>query len=942
MPPPRCRNGGAHWFQSECMPLKNPIFSLILSIQNMVFKSPMKKTFTLLPPTGVWAFLLILFSGGFAGAQHAFPTGFAETRITGGLNPTAMAFSPDGRLFICDKSGRIHIVRNDEFLTTPFVVLPNVDDFNERGLGGIAFDPDFANNGYVYLYYAVKDANHNRIVRLKASGDAAVPGSEEILVELEPMAGTIHNGGAMAFGPDGKLYVSIGDGANSGSAQSMDSKLGKFLRINADGSIPTDNPFYNSATGTNRAIWALGFRNSFTFAIQPGTGRIFANDVGGSLSEEINEVVKGGNYGWNQIEGPKPANTAPPANYRDPVYAYDHGLGCSIIGAAFCDAATNRFPAIYAGKYFFADYCNGYIKVLNPANGQIESTFATGINRPVDFEFAKDGSLYYLERAGMGGGSMQDNTSTNNGALWKLTYTGSGAPGMSQQPASVLVSAGDSAVFFVAASGSRPLTFQWQRDGNNIAGATQSSHTFKNAALADNNAQLRCVVTNAFGSAASHAAALQVTADKRPVPTITTPLAGATYRAGDTLAFAGTVLDNEDGNLPDSAYTWWVDFHHDSHAHPGLSPVKGIRAGQFAVPRFGEISDNVWYRIHLRAIDSKGLSQTTFTDVYPQKTTLKLETEPAGIGINLDGEMRIAPYEFNSVKGITRIVEAPVSYAKNNNLYVFKQWSGGAAGRILTFATPDVPTTYRAIFDVVPLGTGSGLTGKYYDNGRRNFTVPVTVKRLDANIDFTWGNNSPDPKIKPDNFTASWSGLVQPLFSEEYTFYATADDGVRLWVDNKLLVDKWQLQAATEWQGTVTLEAGKKYELRLDYFEELYDAVVKLAWSSRRTPKQIIPATQLYPLEFVTATEPLVAAGGFTLYPVPAGDILKVKIVSLKTAKADVSVYNTLGQKLLQTPQSLRAGENTFEINTQNLAPGMYLITVSGPSGPQSKAFVKR
>ena len=164
----------------------------------------------------------------------------------------------------------------------------------------MAFDPAFATNQFVYIYYtATTPALHNRISRFTANGDVAVAGSETVILDLNNLSSaTNHNGGALAFGPDGKLYAAVGENANGANAQSMDNLLGKMLRINKDGTIPTDNPFFTSATGINRAIWALGLRNPFTFAFNPAGTELFINDVGQNTWEEINDGVAGANYGW--------------------------------------------------------------------------------------------------------------------------------------------------------------------------------------------------------------------------------------------------------------------------------------------------------------------------------------------------------------------------------------------------------------------------------------------------------------------------------------------------------------------------------------------------------------------------------------------------------------------------------------------------------------------
>jgi glucose/arabinose dehydrogenase len=323
------------------------------------------------------------------------PAGFTETQISGLSSPTAMEIAPDGRIFVCLQGGALRVIKNGGLLPTPFLTL-SVDSTGERGLLGIAFDPNFATNNFIYLYYTVPSTpRHNRVSRFTANGDVAVPGSETILLELDNLtSATNHNGGALHFGPDGKLYIAVGENATTSNAQTLSNMLGKILRINKDGSIPGDNPFFNDAVGNNRSIWALGLRNPFTFAFQPGTGRMFINDVGASTWEEINDGIRGSNYGWPNTEGV----TSNPA-FRSPLFAYSHGIslttGCAIAGGAFYNPSTVQFPASFVGKYFFADLCSGWIRVFDPATGTA-SAFASGISQPVDLKVGADGSLYYL------------------------------------------------------------------------------------------------------------------------------------------------------------------------------------------------------------------------------------------------------------------------------------------------------------------------------------------------------------------------------------------------------------------------------------------------------------------------------------------------------------------------------------------------------------------
>ena len=431
------------------------------------------------------------------------PPGFSETQIGGLPSPTAMEIAPDGRLFVCLQAGQLRVIKNGALLTTPFLTV-TTDSTGERGLLGIAFDPNFATNNFIYIYYTVPSSpRFNRVSRVTANGDVAVAGSEQVIFELDSLSATNHNGGAIHFGPDGKLYVAAGENAVTTNSQTLANVLGKILRINADGSIPTDNPFFNTASGKNRAIWALGLRNPFTFAFQPGTTRMFINDVGQNTWEEINDGIAGSNYGWAITEGP----TSDPM-FRSPLFAYGHIIGptggCAIAGGTFYNPPTVQFPASFVGKYFFADLCSGWIRFLDPANNTV-SGFATGINQPVDLKVAADGSLYYL--------------SIGSGSVFKVQFSGGAPPTITTHPANQSVLVGQSATFTVVASGTGTLSYQWQRNMVNIGAATSPTFNLPAAALSDNGAKFRCLVTNSFGTTTSNEATLTVSS---PPPIVIT------------------------------------------------------------------------------------------------------------------------------------------------------------------------------------------------------------------------------------------------------------------------------------------------------------------------------------------------------------------------------------------------------------------------------------
>ncbi|MFN0033828.1 MAG: PQQ-dependent sugar dehydrogenase [Saprospiraceae bacterium] len=812
----------------------------------------MKKNLLLPAPSLLhFTFFILNFAVSTASAQTpALPTGFAQTILADSLNPTAMAFDHHGNLYLAQKDGRVLLLtEGGELLPDPVLTLA-VDDFNERGLAGIALHPDFDNQPWLYLYYTVRDSNLNRVSRVRINGNLAVPGSEQQLFNCDKLTSGIHNGGAMAFGLDGKLYVGTGDGGKSSNAQNTSITLGKILRLNDDGSIPNDNPFYLFSSGSARAIFAYGVRNPFGMSIQPGTGRVFVSDVGQGAFEEVNEIFAGRNYGWSQVEGPI-ANQTPPPNYQDPFFAYAHAEGCAIVGAAFYNPENTTFPTDYVGKFFFADYCNGIVRLLDPATATATDTFATGLKQPVAFAVnPHTGDLFYLMRSGIGGGSVDDNTATTDGTLWRVLYTGSGTPFVSVPPQDVLLPVGETVLFEIQILGTPPFQLQWQRGGLDIAGATEPTLEIANVQLSDNGAGFRCIVTNAEGSDTSGTAILSVTANQRPLPKIVFPTLGQTYKAGDTVHFQGLANDPDEGQLAASNLRWRVDFHHDTHTHPALSPVSGISEGNFSIPFAGETSTDTWYRIYLTATDSEGLERTVFVEIFPEKTLVKIEG-PAGLPVNVDGVVRPMPYEFESLKRQQRIAQAQDKIIAQDTLYIFEKWEESAdSSSLFAFSAPDTQgLTLHARYSAYPLGNGTGLHGEYFVDPEFDLDEEPTVLRLDTLIDFNWGNASPFPNQIPVNgFTVRWSGFIQPFFSEDHTFYVRSDDGCRLWIGDSLIIDKWVAQGPIENAGKIWLEGGVKTTIRLEYLEIGGGAEVALRWASFRTPKSLVPKSQIFPI----------------------------------------------------------------------------------------------
>jgi glucose/arabinose dehydrogenase len=343
--------------------------------------------------SSAWTGAIVQFGG-----SRTQPAGFTRNfnHVTGLSAATAIAQLPDGRLLITEQGGTLR-VWNGSSLATMLTLA--VDSQGERGLLGVTPHPNFVSNGFIYVYYTTTSGGtHNRVSRFTVSGNTA--GSEVQIVNLPALSSaTNHNGGALQFGPDGKLYVAVGENANPANAQNLNTPLGKMLRFNDDGTIPADNPICITTGDLACAVWAYGLRNPFTFAFQPGTGRMHINDVGQSTWEEIDVGAAGANYGWPTSEGPDNIGNG----ITGPLFAYRHGApvpsgpggfftGIAIVGGAFYPD-SGMFPAPWRSGYFFSDLGSGFVGFIDLLNDNAAYAFGSVPGAPVGMLVANDGAL---------------------------------------------------------------------------------------------------------------------------------------------------------------------------------------------------------------------------------------------------------------------------------------------------------------------------------------------------------------------------------------------------------------------------------------------------------------------------------------------------------------------------------------------------------------------
>lgn len=333
------------------------------------------------------------------------PAAYAWQPITGGLiRPVDLQPDGSGRLFIVEKIGHIHVYQNGALVDAPFLNIEDRvnDDSNEMGLLGLAFHPDFTQNGYFYVNYTGSGGD-TFVSRFQASGDSADPSSELNLLRIsQPFRN--HNGGALTFGPDGYLYIGTGDGGSAGdpqgNGQSLNTLLGKILRIDVDSAqpyaIPADNPFGNE-------IWHYGLRNPWRISFDTLTGDLYIADVGQNVWEEINVAPAGSrgglNFGWDYYEGNheyEPKNVA--GEYAFPAVEYSHAEGgCSVTGGYVYRGSMPEWNGIY----LYGDYCTGYVWGLINVNGQWQARLMFEANiRITSFGQDESGEIYLLGDGG--------------------------------------------------------------------------------------------------------------------------------------------------------------------------------------------------------------------------------------------------------------------------------------------------------------------------------------------------------------------------------------------------------------------------------------------------------------------------------------------------------------------------------------------------------------
>ena len=626
-----------------------------------------------------------------------------EVLATGFDLPTSIKFLPDGRMLVVELNGLIKVMSPPytQVSPTPFLQIANIANTGvQQGIFDVALDPNFTSNRHYYVFYTANTPNRDRLSRFTANASltGTVAGSELILYEDPQNANNEHHGGAVFFDNAGKLFFTTGEHFQGTPSQQLTSPRGKLHRINADGTVPTDNPFYDGTGSNIDSIWALGLRNPFRASYDSVTDRIYIGDVGGNdpstAKEEINLGARGANYGWPNTEG----NCSAPCT--SPIYFYPHNGRDASVTAGFVYRGS-QYPSSFRGSFFYADYGQNWIKRLTfdasgnvtgsvnfePANGAADGPYGD----IVYLTEGPDGAIYYVDL-----GYSDDSGQFGVSKIRRIRYVQSNQTPVSIAAGNPTTGTAPLDVTFSSAGSSdpegQPLTYLWTFGDNTTSTQANPVHTYAQAGMYT----ARLTVSDGTNSTVS--TGVNITVGSAPTATISSPTDGIHFAAGDVISYSGDGSDPDDGDLPASAFSWSIDFLHEGHVHPG-TPITGIKSGTFTIPTSGhDFEGNTRYRISLTVTDRDGLKSTSFVTIYPQKVNLNFNTAPTGLTLYFDGIARAAPFTADTLVGFRHNVEAR-NQTGSGSTYTFASWSNGGAQQH-DVVVPTADRSYAATYTV--------------------------------------------------------------------------------------------------------------------------------------------------------------------------------------------------------------------------------------------------
>ncbi len=668
-------------------------------------------------------------------AAPTLPSGFSDSLVTTAVFPTAIGFLPESnpRMLITQKYGDVRVFQNGQLLETSAILLNTCAEGGERGVRGLLVDTQLLTSHTIYVYISYTfhkkgtcsqgSDSVSRISRFifDTQTNQINPASEVPLIDnlISPTGN--HGSGDLAWGKDGYLYVSTGDGTCNtpeaincngltSAAHRPYSLLGKVLRITRDGDSPADNPFNGAnsvvcrlAGGTTdtsktcKEVFAMGFRNPFRIAVNPNVAQtqLYIADVGARKWEEINQGRAGADYGWDTREGHCAVNSTTNCGtvpgLDNPIFDYGRSTGCtSVTGGPF--VPTGIWPAEYDGAYLFGDYVCGIIFQLIPTdNGMTAAPFITNIG---------GNSLVHISFGPFGSGKALYYVNIGNGQIHRVNYTGSAnrrpIAALSANPTSGLTPL---RVTFDGSGSSDPdnnaLTYLW--DFGDSSRSEGSSPTTTHTYSVSGTFSASLVVRDSNGSSSEAKTRTITVGNRAPTAVIDTPNTAVRFAIGQQITLHGYATDPEEGALASNRLTWEVTLHHESHTHPLLGPTTGNDI-VLTMPAPEDIfaAANSYLELRLSAKDSNGLASTVVTqDLRPALIPLTLASNPPGLSLQVIGgvpETFVAPKTFASWPNYQLQIIAPATQTDSHGqIFVFQSWSDGG------LATHQISTPVEAI-----------------------------------------------------------------------------------------------------------------------------------------------------------------------------------------------------------------------------------------------------
>ena len=774
---------------------------------------------------------ILLLPAGLLATTYKQP-GFTQTVVFSGLtNPTTLRFLPDGRVVVAEKSGLIKVF--PDIHTNTYTVVADlrteVHNFWDRGLLGLEIDPNFATNHYVYVLYSHDAAIggtpprwgpgdgtsdpcptppgattdgcviSGHLSRLTAVGNDWTA-SEQVLIEDWCQQFPSHSIGSIAFGADGMLFLTGGDGASfnnqdwgqfggtsgsppyvtpanpcgdppfpvgtpqtkptaEGGALRSQSHLrtagqprvlnGALLRVDpATGDAPPDNPLFSSSDPNEQRIVGYGFRNPFRMIVRPGTNDVYVADVGWNTWEEVNrlpDVSVARNYGWPCYEGNATQYTGlnicpTQPTTTAPLYTYNHGA--SVVAGDGCSTGSSSVAGMAfseGGNNYPAAY-DGAMFFSDYSRKCIWVMFPDGTGAP-------DPTTRLAFAASAGGGPVDLITGPdgklywvdfNNGLIERVEY-GLQAVAVATSPTegSVGLTVSFDATGSIPAVVGDTLSYAWDLDGDGqFNDSTSPTPSFQYNSLG--TFEVRVQVTDQRGAVSVSAPIEVLVGNDPPVPVIDTPAPSLTWKVGDTIGFSGSATDTEDGVLPPSSLHWQVILHTCPGCDTVLQTFDGVASGSFLAP---DTDYPATLEIQLTAFDSLNFSGTTSVTISPQTVDLSFDTAPTGLQLSVGPTTALTPFVHTAVVGSTNAVSAPTAQAGYN----FASWSdGGNASHVIT--APSGSAGYTATYTFV----GGGLPPPWLDQDIGSVGVAGSAQY--ANGEFTVAGGGSDIESDSDQF----------------------------------------------------------------------------------------------------------------------------------------------------------------------------------------------